>query len=385
MDTAAATPRLIAFFLPQFHPIPENDRWWGPGFTEWTNVVQARRLFPGHYQPHLPRDLGFYDLRLPDTREAQAELASAYSIDAFCYYHYWFAGRRLLGRPLDEVLSLGVPNFPFCICWANEDWTRAWDGRSREYLVQQQYSAEDDVSHIRALLPALGDDRYVRVRGKPLLIVYRAESLPQPERTADVWRSEAQRAGLGDLQLCCVNSHVSRGRLPPPSGFDAVIEFQPDWGNLPARLGGLWGNRVLARSLRDPRRGETLNVYRYSDLAEVAQRLAAPDYLYYPCVAPGWDNTPRRGRKAVLFHGSTPVLYERWLAAEMSRQAGRATDEGLVFINAWNEWAEGAHLEPCLRWGRSYLEATARAVAWVARDARLSIPIHAPSLSPAQV
>src|SRR6185295_19133327 len=178
-------PRVLAFYLPQFHPIPENDRWWGPGFTEWTNVTRARPLFRGHYQPRLPADLGFYDLRLPEVREAQASLAREYGLDAFCYYHYWFNGRRLLNRPFDEVLESGRPDFPFCLCWANEHWTRKWDGRDDDTLMRQEHSLKDDRAHIEHLLRAFADPRYVKINGRPLFLVYRTELLPEPLRTAD--------------------------------------------------------------------------------------------------------------------------------------------------------------------------------------------------------
>jgi hypothetical protein len=191
--------RLIAFYLPQFHPIPENDDWWGKGFTEWRNVVQAKPLFPGHYQPHLPADLGFYDLRVPETRQAQADLAREYGIHGFCYYHYWFKGRRLLERPFNEVLTSGQPDFPFCLCWANESWTRAWDGQSGVILMKQEYSEEDDYQHIRWLSNVFRDKRYIRYEGKPLFLVYRVRDLPNPLQTTEIWRNEARRAGIGEL------------------------------------------------------------------------------------------------------------------------------------------------------------------------------------------
>src|SRR5437667_7337089 len=225
----AESIRAIAFYLPQFHPIPENDAWWGKGFTEWSNVVKAKPLFRGHYQPHLPADLGFYDLRLPETRQAQADLARQYGIYGFCYYHYWFNGQRLLGRPLDDVLASGKPDFPFCLCWANENWTRRWDGRERELLMEQRYSDDDDRAHMRWLAEAFGDERYIRVNNKPLFLVYRASRIPDPLRTTTIWRDEAQRLGFGDLYLCRVESFADERDDPLRIGFDAAVEFQPDW------------------------------------------------------------------------------------------------------------------------------------------------------------
>lgn len=217
--------RAIAFYLPQFHPVPENDEWWGKGFTEWTNVTKAKPAFRNHYQPHLPSDLGFYDLRLPEIREQQAELARQYGIHGFCYYHYWFNGRRILERPLNEVLSSGNPDFPFCVCWANENWTRVWDGGEKELLLKQEYSLEDDRAHIRSLIDTLSDERYIRIDNKPLFLVYRTGLLPNPKMTSDVWREEAQKAGLADLYLVRVESH---GDYTDPAdiGFDAT--FPPD-------------------------------------------------------------------------------------------------------------------------------------------------------------
>src|SRR4029077_7166935 len=219
VQTEGAPPKvkLIAFYLPQYHPIPENDDWWGKGFTEWTNVTKARPWFRGHYQPHLPADLGFYDLRLPETREAQANLARQYGIHGFCYYHYWFNGRRLLERPFNEVLASGSPDFPFCLCWANENWTRAWDGLEREVLIQQHYDSNDDLAHIRWLANAFRDPRYIRVHGKPLFLVYRVASLPDPMQTVSIWREEARRLGIGELFLCAVESRVGGSQSVNPS------------------------------------------------------------------------------------------------------------------------------------------------------------------------
>ena len=205
-SAASVALRLIAHYLPQFHPIPENDRWWGKGFTEWTNVTKAQPLFEGHYQPHLPGELGFYDLRLGETRIAQAELARAHGIHGFCYYHYWFNGKKVLERPLNEMLRSGKPDFPFCICWANENWTRTWDGQDSHILLKQEYSADDDRRHIRELFRIFDDRRYIRVNAKPLFLVYRTENMPDPSRTAAIWREEARKAGIGEIYLCKVES-----------------------------------------------------------------------------------------------------------------------------------------------------------------------------------
>jgi lipopolysaccharide biosynthesis protein len=186
--------RLIAFYLPQYHPIPENDAWWGKGFTEWTNVSKATPLFPGHYQPHLPADLGFYDLRLADARQAQADLAAQHGLDGFCYYHYWFGGKRLLERPFNDVLASGKPKLPFCLCWANESWSRRWLGEAKDVLMRQSYSLDDDVNHARWLIGAFSDFRYIQVEGRPMFLVYRPTDLLDPQRTTDTWRSECVRS-----------------------------------------------------------------------------------------------------------------------------------------------------------------------------------------------
>jgi lipopolysaccharide biosynthesis protein len=349
--------RTLAFHLPQFHPTPENDAWWGRGFTEWTNVTRARPLVPGHYQPHLPADLGFYDLRLPETRAAQAELARAHGIDAFCYYHYWFSGRQILQRPVDDMVRSGEPDFPFCLCWANENWSRAWDGGERELLLEQKYTAEDDLAHIRHLLPMLADRRYVRVGGRPLLLVYRVELLPEPQRTAERWREEALRAGVGELCLGMVEG-FEQGLAPSSVGFDLAVEFAPDWRRTQATKLG-FHHRVLKKLGLFP---EAYFLNRFADYTQLVQQMRAKPstpYRRIRCVTPGFDNSPRRKRDAVILENSTPEAYGAWLADTLRDERGLnlPEDEELVFVNAWNEWAEGAHLEPDQRWGRAYLEA----------------------------
>jgi lipopolysaccharide biosynthesis protein len=356
----STTPRVIAFYLPQFHPTPENDAWWGEGFTEWRNVVQARPLFPGHYQPKLPGALGFYDLRLPEVRQAQADMASAYGISAFCYYHYWFNGRQPLSRPFDEVLQSGSPDFPFVLCWANENWTRAWDGRSGVVLLEQHYSADDDRAHARWLVRAFSDERYLRVDGKAVFLIYRASLLPDPKSTVDIVREEAERAGVGEVLVCRVESFPEERGDPSAIGFDAAVDFQPDWdiigSSLRRRRPWEWARRLR---LSNTAYADHL-VYRYRDVVDRVLAREPVPYRRFGCVTPRWDNTARRRDGGGVFHDSSPAEYERWLRHVLDTAAGAG--DPLVFVNAWNEWAEGAYLEPDLRTGRSYLEATRRAV-----------------------
>jgi lipopolysaccharide biosynthesis protein len=239
--------KLLAFYLPQFHPIPENDAWWGPGFTEWTNVVTARPLFRDHYQPHLPADLGFYDLRLPESREAQAGLAQAFGISGFCYYHYWFNGKRLLHRPFDDVLLSGSPKLSFCLCWANENWTRRWDGHDAEVLLAQTHSDEDDACHAEHLLHAFRDDRYIKINGRPLFLVYRTALLRNAARTARIWRDKVRAAGFPDLYLVRVESWGDY-TAPQAIGFDAAVEFAPEFIPSSAGYGGFSGIRRRIRN-----------------------------------------------------------------------------------------------------------------------------------------
>jgi lipopolysaccharide biosynthesis protein len=345
-----AVAKLIAFYLPQYHPIPENDRWWGAGFTEWTNVTKASPLFPGHHQPRVPSELGFYDLRLAETRRAQADLARAHGIHAFCYYHYWFGGKQLLERPFADVLASGEPDFPFCLCWANEPWSRRWDGRAEDVLQAQTYSPEDDLAHIRELLPAFADRRYLRIEGKPLFIVYQARDLPDPEATVACWRAEAARAGLPGLYLLTVETGWDAGWDATEVGFDAKVLFQPQFSLLTKtprlRVGDL----------------DSLQIYDYEKSWPMLADPPPVPYLRFETVFPSWDNSARRGSDAVVVHNSTPEAYGAWLRAAVDRAAGLRAPEPLVFINAWNEWGEGAHLEPDIRHGRSYLEATRRAL-----------------------
>lgn len=357
--------KAIAINLPQFHPVPENDEWWGKGFTEWTNVTKAKPLFPGHYQPHLPSELGFYDLRLPEARKAQADLAKQYGIHGFCYYHYWFNGQRILERPVNDIVTSGDPDFPFCLCWANENWTRTWDGAEREVLLQQSYSPEDDRKHIRSLIPIFADPRYIRIKGKIAFFVYRISQLPDPAATAEIWRDEVARAGLGEL---FIGEFATTPPVRKSENFDAIVEFHPRPFR-PSRTRALQrlASKVFCRSFARMRGTRQAAIHLYEDLREAASNHTLPSNIdpaiFFRCVTPGWDNSARRKNKPIIFLGSTPEQYEEWLR-EMADWTRRhhAAEEQYVFINAWNEWAEGNHLEPDRRNGLKYLEATARAL-----------------------
>jgi lipopolysaccharide biosynthesis protein len=359
------TPKVIAFYLPQFHPIPENDVWWGKGFTEWTNVTKARPLFPGHYQPHLPADLGFYDLRVAESRDAQADLARQYGVTGFCYYHYWFAGKRLLNRPFDEVLTSGNPDFPFCLCWANENWTRIWDGGDSEVLMEQTYSEQDDLEHIRSLSHAFADPRYIRVDNRPLFIIYRAHKLPNIRKTTAIWREECRRLGIGEVFLCRIDTAADR--LPPnEDGLDAAVEFQPDWSSLGPTLGSRrlrqfrWND--LYFFLRRRLFGDDTRVHNYRDLVSSMSGRVSPEYPRFPCVTPSWDNSARRRRGAMVFLGSSPDLFSQWLGETLAKLMKSKNTPHILFLNSWNEWGEGNHLEPDQLYGRLYLEALREAL-----------------------
>jgi hypothetical protein len=351
--------KVVAFYLPQFHPIPENDAAWGAGFTEWMQVARARPLYVGHRQPRLPRDLGFYDLRLPETRLAQARLAMEYGVSAFCYYYYWFNGERLLERPLEEVLKSGEPDFPFCICWANENWSRRWDGRESDVIIGQRYADGFARRFINDVIPILRDPRYLRFEGKPVLLVYRVRQIPHVREVIDVWRNECRDAGLGELHLCGV-------RVPDivdahSLGFDAAVDFPPHHIPLRNVTGSLSGLDAGFSGLAYD--------YEYA----VRSNLATMGFGYRKPVHRGvmlaWDNTPRRDTAAHIAQGATPELYQRWLEGVLEQEVRHAPgDESLVFINAWNEWAEGTNLEPDSEFGYGFLNATQAAIEQVARD-----------------
>jgi lipopolysaccharide biosynthesis protein len=343
--------RLIAFYLPQFHPIPENDAWWGDGFTEWTNVRRGLPRFAGHVQPRQPGDLGFYDLRDPAAMRRQIALARRYGVGGFCFHHYWFNGRRLLEKPLEMLLADPSLDMPFCINWANENWTRRWDGNDDEVLIGQAHSPEDDVAFARSLLPAVRDRRYITVDGRPLVMIYRPGLLPSPLATMRRWRTTFMGAGLNNPYIVMAQGFGDSD--PRHYGIDAAVEFPPH-------------KVAVTPSINDDLRildpdfaGRVLD---YAAVAHHAVSLPRPAYRLFRGVAPSWDNEARRpGRGLTLAH-STPARYGAWLRQACCAAISEAAhpDERIVFVNAWNEWGEGAYLEPDRHFGHAYLIETAR-------------------------
>lgn len=351
MSTQESVPRFIAFYLPQFHPIKENDEWWGKGFTEWTNTGKARRRFIGHYQPHVPADLGYYDLRVPEVRLAQAELAKSYGIEGFCYYHYWFGdGRRLLERPFQEVLASGQPDYPFCLCWANHSWTGVWHGAPDRTLIEQKYpGVHDDEAHFAALLPAFRDKRYIRVDGKPMFIIYVPFGLPNTQDTINHWRKMAKMAGLPGLYL--VGMFSAGGNIPESFGFDASIHHQ----NPPLRNWGTWKNPIKLGYYALQRKLGIPTVYSYKKAIDIFLPKQMPDSRY-PSVIHSWDNTPRSGVNGLVLKDASPELFRVALRRAIEIIKDRHSQKKIIFLKSWNEWAEGNHLEPDLRHGHAYLQ-----------------------------
>jgi tetratricopeptide (TPR) repeat protein len=346
--------RLVAFYLPQFHPTPENDEWWGKGFTEWANVAAATPLFEGHLQPRRPTHLGFYDLRLPEAANAQFELARQYGIDGFCYYYYWFNGRRILERPLQDLAAGRTGPFPFCICWANEPWTRSWDGVTGDVLLAQSHTPESDLEFIKDVAPLLRHEDYIRVDGKPILMIYRAENLTTPRETVELWREWCRREGIGELHLCAVQSFGFHD--PRPLGFDAAVEFPP---HCPATVYPDYDyHQVMEVKARV--QGFHAKIFSYQTFASGDMKTPREPFTLHRSAMVAWDNTARRQKAAHVFHDFSVGTFERWVLANARRAATEQRD-GICFINAWNEWAEGSVMEPDAHFGYEILEASRRA------------------------
>ena len=345
------TYRVVAFYLPQYHPIPENDEWWGKDFTEWVNVKPAKPLFAGHYQPHEPAELGYYIIEDSLILKRQALLAQSYGVDAFCFYFYWFNGKTLLERPLDLLLNNPSIALDFCLCWANENWTRRWDGKEDDVLLAQTYSHEDDLEFIKYISKYLRDPRYLRINGRPVLLIYRPSLFPDPAATTRLWRDWCIENGIGDLHLVYTQSFECAH--PTEYGCDAATEFSP---NIP--VGHLGATpRMITDSVANLAPDFQGKIFDWSGYVERSNHLPHPGYPIYRCVNPGWDNTARKKMNSTVFINSSPRSFQKWTLNALDDTSFAQGDNGLLFVNAWNEWAEGAHLEPDQRYGYGYLDA----------------------------
>jgi len=360
--------KLVALYLPQFHPIPENDEWWGKGFTEWYNVTKAVPNFVGHYQPHLPYDVGFYDLRVPEVLKRQVELAKKYGIYAFCFYVYWFNGKRLLEKPLDMFINSDL-DMKFCISWANENWTRRWDGLDKEVLMPQVHTYESDCKFIHDMIKYISHKNYLKVEGRPLIVVQRAHDLADPKRTAEYWRNALIKEGLGDPILVAAHTFGFYGD-PADLGFDVALEFPPLFPQ--GTLSRIENHAII---LNPNFRG---SIHDYREAVELSIGREKPRYKMIRTALVSWDNTARRQNEPSIFVGSSPYLYKKWLSTLINQAINSNNpEEKIIFINAWNEWAEGNHLEPDRRYGYAYLQATAEAVL---ENAPKSLNVKAPNI-----
>ncbi|PHN06443.1 glycoside hydrolase family 99-like domain-containing protein [Flavilitoribacter nigricans] len=338
--------KLIAFYLPQFHTIPENDKFWGKGFTEWTNVTKGVPRFSGHYQPRLPADFGFYSLSSRETIARQVELAKKAGLFGFCFHYYWFSGTRLLEKPLDLFIEDQSIDFNFCLCWANENWTKRWDGMDQEVIIKQDFTAEDTVAFIEDLKPYLRDKRYIYLNGRPLIIIYRPQLIPDIKKTAATWRMNLIEAGIGNPILCAAQAFGLHD--PEEVGFDVVVEFPPH------KLAFDKKNRRDEYYIYDENyQGVIIN---YEDIVAASMSETTHPYPLFRGLFPSWDNEARKKGKGATYHGSSPEQFEQWLQfVSEYALANPVQDNSLVFINAWNEWAEGAYLEPDQYFGYQYL------------------------------
>lgn len=364
--------KCIAHYLPQFHPIPENNKWWGNGFTEWTNVAKAKPLFKGHKQPKVPADLGFYDLRLPEIREQQAEMARKNGIYGFCYWHYWFNGKRLLERPFDEVLQSGKPDFPFCLAWANESWTGIWYGAHDKLLIEQTYGGKNDlIDHFKYLEKAFMDPRYLKIDNKPIFLIYRPSYLPESKFVLDFWREMAIKIGFSGIYFIgTLRSLEVLTVKKEDNGFDGFIATNPDQmtsryrGKKISVDGFVEVTKSYIKKIVPKEKVKNYlykmqikpNVYDYKECIKNAFSDYELDDDHFPSVLPNWDNTPRSGRNGTVLQGSTPELFGKHLSEAIKLLEKKPDSKKLIFLKSWNEWAEGNYLEPDIIWGTQYLE-----------------------------
>lgn len=375
--------RVIAFYLPQYHPIPENNKWWGPGFTEWNNVVKAKPLFRGHYQPRIPADLGFYDLRLPEVRQQQADLAREAGLEGFCYYHYWFGnGKQLLQRPFDEVLASGEPDLPFCLCWANHDWTnKTWQKglsmRTDSTIMQMHYDFEDHKKHFHHLLKAFKDKRYITVDGKPLFGIWAPKEFPQVTEFIGLWRKLAEENGLPGIHFVGYTSNASGRSM---KGKKLALWSDNEAAEHYNEILNMGFDAVISMGLY---RGQALGNGKLKMLAYfISQKMSLPklykadyervmDFYYveedgwenvYPTLMPQWDRTPRAGTNTYPLVNSTPEKFQKSIETVLRIIENKQSEHKLLFLKSWNEWGEGNYVEPDQKFGHGYLQAIRNAI-----------------------
>lgn len=354
--------KILAFYLPQYHTFPENDAWWGKGFTEWTNVKKAEPLFRGHYQPQVPLNSEYYDLTDYSKMEEQMAMAKKHGLFGFCYYHYWFGGKLLMEKPLEMMRDHGGEKLPYCLCWANEPWTRAWDGNEREVLMPQNYGGEEEwEAHFQYLLTFFRDPAYILEKGCPVLVIYRCNNIPNCEDMAAYWDRRAKEEGFSGIYL--IEELNNFQEEPVVASSKAYLEFEPAYTSKYKRTYFERGLDKARKILFNRLTGsDCLHVFDFGMIwRNMLRRKEAPKGGRERC--PGafarWDNTPRRGRKSVFYVGAAPGAFEKF----MRRQLRAADEEGCpyLFLNAWNEWGEGAYLEPDTKYGFAFLNALRRA------------------------
>jgi hypothetical protein len=348
-EIAKDSSKLIAFYLPQYHRIPENSEWWGPGFTEWTNVAKGKPNFAGHHQPNIPRELGYYDLTNVDIMREQVELARLYGVHGFCFYHYWFSGQRILEKPVENFLKSNIA-MNFCLCWANENWTRTWDGDTKSVLMEQKYADGDAEAFIDSLIDSFRDPRYVTIDDKPMLLVYRAKDIPNPKQWFGIWRERVRKHGFSGLHIAAVDFYDIS--TPDEVGADSLVEFPPH------KFNGPQNHPKVSPSISNPNFAGGIIDY-VKVIAQSAHR-PAPAFKLFRGIMPSWDNTARRQDTPTIVMNARPDLYGAWLSYLRAYARSESPDESnrFIFINAWNEWGEGCYIEPDQRWGLSYLEQT---------------------------
>lgn len=342
--------RIIAFYLPQYHPIPENNEWWGKGFTEWTNVGKAKSLFPGHYQPRVPADLGYYDLRLPEVREMQANMARESGIEGFCYYHYWFAGRRLIEKPFNEVLTSEKPDFPFSLCWANHSWEeKTWssDGKNKMLIEQTYPGIEDHINHFNAVLPAFKDKRYIRVNNKPIFGVYSPKDIPNVSEYIKLWNDLAKKEGFEGVYFIAITFKAKDIERYIKEGFDSVV------------FDLMFKRKSLMRffNLACHKLFKIPSIIDYRDYSKTLLSDMPVSNYVFPCVLPNYDHTPRSKRRGHLFSNSTPSNWAKLMGGLLEKLKGKNKEENVIFLKSWNEWGEGNYMEPDLKYGKEFLDA----------------------------